>query len=739
MKIVSTKTIGYIIASGFILVTIAGYLILDQMNHSEFVHQEKIFHTDAKLKINIFKNNLNNLSQKFKTYAQLPAFKSIRFHSLTLNKLGVAENMRQLELFFFEIIKHNRYLQEIKFIDDHGNERLRVDKSTIHHKLINLKEFPNASHILEQNIQPENHHVDILRDKNGTISSMFWWLPIYVSSTKRLGYLSFHIDRKLLADALLDISDSTLTYAAITDESDNLLLGEYQLISSQLPHNYRQQDATWFVTAPIPLNGLEWNITIIGNQNTYTKGNRAIQNAIDFGLIPSALMILILLFYMFREKVESEKEMHNLAYYDSLTGLVNRHQFDMALANALDEAREHNLQHAMLYLDLDQFKVVNDTCGHMAGDKLLEDLSIHLKKVVRDSDILARIGGDEFALLLNHCPDEVAVSIANKILASVADFRFFWENQSFTIGVSIGVVLINNPDETASNILRKADLACYMAKELGRNRIHIFTDEDQSLEERHGEMQWVSRINNAIEENLFFLVAQPIVALNDTASSAQRHEILIRLREGSNEFPPGAFIPAAERYGIMPNIDRWVITHTFQFIERLNNSSSSNKDNSIFSINVSGLSLGEKSFFPFIKEQLLHYKISPKSICFEITETATIANLSVAMDFIKSVKNLGCSLALDDFGSGLCSFNYLKTIPVDYLKIDGSFITRMLDNPLDMSIVVAIEQISHATGSKVIAEYVESIEIMEKLKELNIDYAQGYAISMPIKVENLLP
>ncbi|MDH5613354.1 MAG: EAL domain-containing protein, partial [Gammaproteobacteria bacterium] len=403
----------------------------------------------------------------------------------------------------------------------------------------------------------------------------------------------------------------------------------------------------------------------------------------------------------------------------------------------LIETKEHNSQHALLYLDLDQFKIVNDTCGHLAGDKLLEELAAYLKKTVRDIDMLARLGGDEFALLLNLCPENMAINIANKILTTVSDFRFVWKEKSFSIGVSIGVVFINNPNESASNILRKADLACYMAKELGRNRIHVYTDEDQTLEERHGEMQWVSRIKHAIDNDLFFLVAQLIMPLDETKTSSKHYEILIRLNENQHIIYPDTFIPAAERYGLMPNIDRWVIEKAFSFMEKLLSSPIEENNNIVFSINLSGITLGNKDFFPFIKERLKHYNIPASSICFEITETAAISNLSIAMEFIDSIKKLGCSLALDDFGSGLCSFSYLKTIPVDYLKIDGLFVTRMLDNSLDMAIVVAIKQISLATQSKVIAEFVTCTEIKDKLRELGIDYAQGNDIAKPIPLHRL--
>ena len=591
----------------------------------------------------------------------------------------------------------------------------------------NVEYYENVAHVFTEDLKPDETHMDIIRDDSGVLKSLVWWVPVYVSSNHRMGFLAFNVSASLFQKEMIDISEPGLNYVVITTEDDDFLQNTYQLISESIPDNIKLQDNLWVVSDNLEIKGLDWKMLIVGDAEHYTKGISTILFSINYGLIPVSAVILILIFYMFRKKIEADKKIHHLAYYDSLTGLVNRHQFDNALNVALSETHMHEVHHALLYMDLDQFKVVNDTCGHLAGDKLLEELAIHLKHFIRDSDMLARLGGDEFALLLNSCPEEKAITIANKILSAVSDFHFVWEDRSFTVGVSIGVVYITDPEETASNILRKSDLACYMAKELGRNRIHIYTDDDHNLEERHGEMQWVSRIQLAIADDLFFLVVQRILPLNNGANSANRYEVLIRLNEDNNIIPPNAFIPAAERYGIMSNIDKWVIDNAFSFMRTLYSSPLEENKNTIFSINLSGLSLGEKDFFPFIKDKLLEYKIPPENICFEITETAAISNLSIAMDFMNSVKTLGCSLALDDFGSGLCSFSYLKSIPVDYLKIDGSFITRMLDNPLDMAIVMAIKQISLATNTKVIAEFVVNDEIKQKLQELG-DVCRGHVV-----------
>lgn len=732
------NVITYFTIIGFLIIIALGYLIFHKMNLSLLHQQEEQFHFESESKIQGFQDRINNITNQFQVYSQLPSFKSIRFYSLTLNHLAVAESTRQLELFFFDLLQKNNYLQSVRFIDDKGDEVFHVDRNAIHYKLGNISQYIHETLILEQDLQVDDTHIEVIRNTMAKPQTLIWWVPVYTSRSKRLGHLAFHVDVSVLGKEMLNMSETGLNYMAITSDADNLFLGEHQLITEPLPEDMLASNGKWINSERLSLSGLDWSINIIGNETIYTRGINAIQYAVNFGFIPTAVLILIVLFYIFRKKAESDNQVHHLAYYDSLTGLVNRHQFDQALANALEESREHHVQHALLYLDLDQFKIVNDTCGHIAGDKLLEELATHLKLSVRDSDMLARLGGDEFALLLNLCPEEKALFIANKILDTVADFRFAWNDKYFTIGVSIGAVFITDSEETSGNVLRKADLACYMAKELGRNRIHVYNDEDQKLEQRHGEMQWVERIRQAIDDNLFFLEAQYIEPLADKPHPVRRYEILIRLNDNGKPISPDAFIPAAERYGVMTDIDRWVVENAFAFMKQMLDSVDDQGKACVFSINLSGLSLGDANFFSFIKTQFEKHHIPPKSICFEITETAAITNLSIAIDFIQQVKALGCALALDDFGSGLCSFSYLKTIPVDYLKIDGVFVTRMLENPLDMAIVTAIKQISIATKSRVIAEFVESHAIREKLRELGIDYAQGYAVAKPVKLDSLL-
>lgn len=433
----------------------------------------------------------------------------------------------------------------------------------------------------------------------------------------------------------------------------------------------------------------------------------------------------------------AEQTIIHMAYHDALTGLVNRNEFDHCLKNALISARRHQLQHILLYLDLDQFKVINDTCGHIAGDALLRQLPVLLQEQVRECDTLARLGGDEFGVLLQSCPVELALQIAENIRQAIKKFRFAWREKMFSIGVSIGMIVIDENSPNMTNILSAADIACYAAKELGRNRIQIYKEDDADLARHHGEMQWVTRIQQALEKDKFVLYRQNMVCLGHECVNCQCFEFLIRLLEDNGDLiPPGSFIPAAERYDLMPEIDRWVIKSAFQYLSR--HYAGEKKDNKFLRcfINLSGATLSDETFFKFLRKQLQEYKIDPEIICFEITETAAITKLRNAVDFIRDIKREGCHFALDDFGSGLSSFAYLRTIPVDYLKIDGSFVRNMLHDDMDCTFVEVINQIGHVAGLKTIAESVENEQTAAKLKELGIDFAQGFGIHVPEPIED---
>jgi diguanylate cyclase (GGDEF)-like protein/PAS domain S-box-containing protein len=434
-----------------------------------------------------------------------------------------------------------------------------------------------------------------------------------------------------------------------------------------------------------------------------------------------------------------ERQLSWQASHDALTGLVNRREFEKRLEQTAIAARTSSQQHALCYLDLDQFKVVNDTCGHIAGDELLCQVTNLFQSQIRASDTLARLGGDEFGLLLNHCPLESAVQVANKLREQLQKFRYMWHEKTFTIGVSIGVVAIDTNTQSVTSVLSAADAACYAAKNKGRNRVHVYQADDRELAIQRGQMQWIARLTQALEENRFRLYYQPIVKSTQTSSPEEEHyEILLRLvDETGNLVMPGAFIPAAERYNLMHRIDRWVIRTLFasvgeQYRENANPSQlHPGVRDCVYAINLSGASLNDEQLIDFVREQLTLHQIPPEMICFEITETVAIANLAQAAQFMRSLKQIGCRFALDDFGSGMSSFAYLKNLPVDYLKIDGGFVKQIVDEPIDLAMVEAINHIGHVMGIQTIAEFVENQTILEKITAIGVDYAQGYSIAQP--------
>jgi diguanylate cyclase (GGDEF)-like protein/PAS domain S-box-containing protein len=439
----------------------------------------------------------------------------------------------------------------------------------------------------------------------------------------------------------------------------------------------------------------------------------------------------VLVFHDVSESRELNRRLSYHASHDILTGLVNRREFENRLERALKSAKARETSYALCYLDLDQFKIVNDSCGHSAGDALLGQLGALLKSKIRWRDTLARLGGDEFGVLLESCSLDEAMQTAESLRMAISEYKFMWDDRSFRLGVSIGVVPISADNEDVAALLSAADSACAAAKEAGRNRIHSFQENDIDLMRRRREMQWAARINNALEENRFELFRQTIQPLQ-TEEDGAHYEILLRMRDESGGIiSPGLFIEAAERYSITPSIDRWVIRSAFRWLvseaderERL----------ALCSINLSGQSLGDEKFLPFVVDQFQMSGIDATKICFEITETAAIASYSQANRFINALKELGCKFALDDFGTGLSSFGYLKHFPVDYLKIDGSFVKEILHDPIDREMVRSINEIGHLTGKQTIAEFAENEEIITMLRGMGIDYAQGYGVSEPKRV-----
>ena len=426
---------------------------------------------------------------------------------------------------------------------------------------------------------------------------------------------------------------------------------------------------------------------------------------------------------------EKEKATYQAAH-DALTGLVNRREFEIRLNRLLDLAIKESTSHAMLYIDLDQFKVVNDTCGHAAGDALLRQLSAMLQHKIREGDTLARLGGDEFGLLIEHCSLDDAEKIANQLKEQIQDFHYEWNDNLFRVGASIGLVAINKNSGSVDLIMRAADTACYAAKDTGRNKVHVYKLDDKEMVTRHGEMQWVARISSALDKNQFALFQQPVMLTDKPHSKIEYYEILVRMQDDNGKLiPPGAFLPAAERYSLAQHIDRYVIGEVFKYISK-----NKNAESKVFGINLSQTSIGEEGFLAFILRMIKRYNISGRHICFEITETAAVMDLNIALQFITALRGYGCRFALDDFGRGLSSLVYLKTLPVDYLKIDGLFVKDIITDAVDLAMVKSIHEIGNVMNMKTIAEFVESEDIYLQLKEIGVDCIQGNWVAQPIRL-----
>ena len=482
---------------------------------------------------------------------------------------------------------------------------------------------------------------------------------------------------------------------------------------------------------------------VVGLTNHTVVINRSgIEYAIEASAAPitsknGAMLGAVLVFRDVTEARRLSRQVSYQATHDSLTGLINRAEFDRRLRRVLETARADSTENALAYLDLDQFKLVNDTSGHVAGDELLRQISQLLNQHIRKRDTLARLGGDEFGLLMEHCSLKEAKGVAENLIQTVGEFVFPWEEHSFSIGVSIGLVSVDQKSSGVDSILSAADSACYIAKELGRNRVHVHQEDDEELAQRHGEMQWAAHLPRALREDRFLLYFQRIAPIDNLEGNKSSHyELLLRMKDETGKLIiPSAFLRAAERYTLSDKLDRWMIERAFSWLQT---HPAHLEQLQLCSINLSGLSLSNEAFLAFVMRELEGSGIPPEKICFEITETVAIANLSSATGFIKALKERGCRLALDHFGSGLSSFAYLKNLPVDFLKIDGLFVKDILDDPMDLAMVKSINDIGHVMGKQTIAEFVENEGILEMLTEIGVDYVQGYGIDRPRPVDDVL-
>jgi|GEM_PF-5816260 len=433
------------------------------------------------------------------------------------------------------------------------------------------------------------------------------------------------------------------------------------------------------------------------------------------------------------QKYQLSQELEFQANHDALTGLYNRREFDRFAQIALDKAKQNQESSALLYIDLDQFKLVNDSVGHLAGDELIKHVSSLIASQVGGEDIVARLGGDEFGVLLNDCADKHAMKVAGLIAEIVREFTFSWDGQAFRISASIGVVSIDESTESLTDVLSRADVACYAAKDAGRNRISRYEEYDEGAIRQHNQILQAAGIRDSLQNDRFRLYKQVILPIS-SLNEPPRFELLLRLLDSSeNVISPGAVIPAAERFDLMPAIDRWVLKTALESLAYLR----SLHPGCVISVNISGTTISDASLPEYVESLLARYSVEAGAVCFEVTETALISNIGTASSTINSIKSMGHSFALDDFGSGMSSFAYLKHLPVDYLKIDGSFVRDMHIDKTDYAVVAAINEIAHRLGIKTIAEFVESEAIIEKLAKVGVDYGQGYALGKPVPLDEV--
>ncbi len=438
---------------------------------------------------------------------------------------------------------------------------------------------------------------------------------------------------------------------------------------------------------------------------------------------------------VFRDVTQSRLLSRQLSWqasHDHLTGLLNRQAFEQKIQAAITSTETEEQQYIFCFLDLDKFKQVNDSCGHPGGDELLRQVTALLQTRVRAADCLARLGGDEFGLLLHGCSLGDGQEVAETVRKLIQDFRFNWEDKVFSIGVSIGLVKIDADTSNVASVFGAADAACYAAKTRGRNCIHVYQIEDRELIQRQQERQWITEINQALSKDRFRLYAQKIIPLQEMKNPREYYEVLLRLvDEAGNIVPPMAFLPTAERYDLMIQIDQWVVKNFLECYQQLKNQAKDTSNNHLYMINISESSIKNQEFIEFLNDQLTPDKIPNQTLCFEIPETLAIASLSQTIEFTQTLKQLGCFCAIDHFGGGMSSLTYLKHLSLDYLKIDGSFVKEINQNKVEYAVIESVNNIGHAMGVQTIAEFIEQDTSLELLREIGVDFAQGYGINQP--------
>jgi diguanylate cyclase (GGDEF)-like protein len=473
------------------------------------------------------------------------------------------------------------------------------------------------------------------------------------------------------------------------------------------------------------------------------NARQSLEDSVTYQKLAQAIIIILTLasllvgalisLFVLRETTRKNSEIRFQASHDALTKLINRKEFETRLEFALEKTQLDGREHALCFLDLDQFKVINDTCGHKAGDELLCQLTRVINSHVRERDTLSRLGGDEFGLLLEDCTLETAIEIAEGIIRLVNKYEFHWLDKVHHVGVSIGITAITRKTSNITKAMSEVDIACYAAKDMGRNQLHVHELTDVQVKRMHKELSWVADIQNSLKDNRFKLYAQPIYTALGKQPEIRMYEVLLRLKDDEgNISSPGNYIPAAERFGLMRDVDQWVIEQVVKTLHEIGDT----RDICLF-VNLSANTLSDKSFCAHILQLIEDYKIDGNSLCFEITETAAIRNVRQAVDFITALKQTNCFFALDDFGTGMSSFSYLKDLPVDYLKIDGSLVTDIHSNNISHAMVAAINEVGSVMSIKTIAEHVENESTLRRLNEIGVNFVQGFHFGLPKPIGTL--